>query len=332
MKKTLLLLLICGFSLPGFAQETSFEQFIEKGIALHDAGDYENAIKEYEKALELEPNSGTAHYEIAYSYFLKGDYKCAVRYSENAIGLETDNQLLNYIMLGNALDMLGKQKRAIKVYEKAMKEFDHYLLSYNYALTCLKVDKVDKAYEAILKAIDHNPSHGSSHLLLSEIMDIKGERIKAILPLYYFLLLEPNSERSVTEYERLKSYMDFGVERTSLTDINVSVNINGDSEFSAAEMMLSLESAANSIPENKDKSELELFAENNESVFSILGELKKDNKGFWWEFYVPMFADFAEADLVEPFSYYISTSQGEEATTWLAENKEAFNRFKKWFE
>ncbi|SDL70501.1 hypothetical protein SAMN04488034_10973 [Salinimicrobium catena] len=163
-------------------------------------------------------------------------------------------------------------------------------------------------------------------------MDIKGERIKAMLPLYYFLLLEPNSERSVTEYERLKSYMDLGVERTSPTNINVSLDLSADSDFGAAEMMLSLNKAASTIPENEDKSELERFTETNRSVFGILGDMKGDNKGFWWEFYVPMFADFAEADLVEPFSYYISTSQGEEAATWLAENEEDFNRFQKWFE
>ena len=332
MKKILLLLLICGFTFPGFSQENTFDQLIEKGIAYHDAGDYENAIKEYEKALELEPKSGMAHYEIAYSYFLKGDYKSAVKYSEKAIYLETDNQLLNYVMLGNALDMQGKPKKAIKVYEKAMKEYDHYLLSYNYAITCWKEKEGDKAYEATLKAINNNPSHGSSHLLLSEIMDTRGERIKAMLPLYYFLLVEPNSDRSFNEYERLKAYMDLGVERTSPTTINVSLGLSPDSGFGAAEMMLSLQRAANSIPENKDKSEMELFAENNGSVFSILGELKKDNKGFWWEFYVPVFAGIAEAELVEPFSYFISTSQGEEATNWLAENEEKFTRLKKWFE
>lgn len=332
MKKLLPLLLYCCFILPGFSQENTFDQLIDKGIAYHDAGDYENAIKEYKKALELDPNSGLAHYEIAFSYFLSQDYKNAKKHSEKAIELDDENLLMDYVVLGNSLDMLGEPKKAIRVYEKAMKDFDHYLLSYNYALTCWSQGEADKAYDATLKAINNNPSHGSSHLLLSEIMENKGERIKAMLPLYYFLLLEPDSERAGNEYVRLKSYMDSGIERTSPTNINVSVNINDDSDFGPAEMMLSLQGATNLIPENEDKSELELFAENNESLFSILGELKKDNKGFWWEFYVPMFADFAEADLVKPFSYFISASQGEEAANWLTENEEEFNRLKKWFE
>jgi len=332
MKKLLLLLLLFCFSITSFSQENNLNTTIEKGIAFHDAGEYDKAIKEYEKALEIDPNSSLIYYEIAFSYFSKEDYKKAEKYSEKSIELDDQNLLPSYITLANSLDMQGKPKKALKVYEKAIKKFDNYLLYYNYAFTSLNQGKIDQAYDAVIKAIENNSTHPSSHLLLSQIMDTKGNRIKAMLPLYYFLLLEPNSSRSGKEYNRLISYMDLGVEKTSPTNININVPMNDDSDFSAAEMMISMKKASNSMEENKDKTQLELFADNNESIFSILGELKNEKNGFWWELYVPVFYDFAKSDLVEPFSYYISVSQGENATNWLAENQDKFNQFANWFE
>lgn len=40
---------------------------VNRGIALHDKGDYPGALKEYQSALDLWPQNGLAHYEIGYS-------------------------------------------------------------------------------------------------------------------------------------------------------------------------------------------------------------------------------------------------------------------------
>ena len=106
--------------------------------------------------------------------------------------------------------------------------------------------------------------------------------------------------------------------------------IDKDSDFGAAEMMVSLTKAANTLPENKDKTDLELFADNNEKIFSILGELKKENTGFWWNFYVPFFYGLATENHVKSFSYYIALSSGEDAGKWIEENKEEFEKFINW--
>jgi len=331
MKNLLLLFLLLNFSTLCFSQQNNAIPLIEKGIAFHDAGEYDKAIKEYEKALKIDPNSSLIHYEIGFSYFLKEDYKKAEKYCEKSIELDDQNLLPSYITLANALDMQGQPEKALEVYEKAMKKFDNYLLYYNYALTSLNQGKFDQAYNAVIKAIKNNSTHASSHLMLSQIMENKGNRIKAMLPLYYFLLLEPNSARSKKEYQNLINYIDVGVEKTSPNNITVNVPKNDDSDFAAAEIMVSMKKASNTIEENKDKTQLELFAENNKAIFSILGELKNEKDGFWWDFYVPIFYDFAKSDLTEPFSYYISISQGEKATQWLAENEDKFKEFANWF-
>lgn len=332
MKKTKLLItisLIFMFSFL-FGQNQGVDDLVRSGVELHDKGEYQKAIEVYKKALNIDPNSSLANYEIAFSYLAAKDYKNAEKFSKKVLDLGKDNLLGAYITYGNALDLQGKSSKAIKTYEKAIKDFDNYLLYYNYAITCLNVGKTDKAYDAALKAISNNPSHASSHLILSKIMEKKGSRIKAMLPLYFFLLIEPNSNRASVEYNTLRNYIDHGVTQTSEKNINVVVPMDKDPDFGAAEMMISLSKASNSLEENKKKTDLELFAENNESLFTILGELKKENSGFWWDFYVPFFYKMANENLAEAFSYYISQSKGEQANEWLEKNNDEFERFKSW--
>ena len=330
MKKIFLFLAILFITQLSIGQNTDLNNLVEKGIKFHDKGEYAKAIIEYKKALILDPNSSLVNYEIAFSYLSNKEYVKAEKHSKKAIELKDNNLLPSYITYANSLDLQGKSKKAIKVYEKAIKEFDNYLLYYNYGYTCLNQGKLEKAYSAALKAIEKNSSHGSSHLLLSEVMNKKGERIKAMLPLYFFLLIEPNSSRSAIEYKKLRNYLDQGVKRTSENKINISIPMNNDSDFGAVEMMVSLAKASNSMEENINKDELDLFAENNETIFKILGELKKDNTGFWWDLYVPFFYELANQNLVKPYSYYISLSKGEKVTNWIEENDEEFEKFKNW--
>lgn len=327
--------LILLISIPSYyllGQDSNIEPLVNQGIAYHDKGEYDKAIETYLEALEIEPNSSLVNYEIAYSYLSSGNYKNAEKFSKIVIDLNIGHQLPAYICYGNALDMQGKSSKAIKSYESAIKEYDNYLLYYNHALACFNNGKTEKAYKSVIKAINNNSSHASSHLILSKIMESEGIRIKAMLPLYFFLLIEPNSERASIEYQTLRNYINHGVNKTSSNSISVNVPMNNDPDFGAAEMMISLSKASNSLEENQGKSELQLFSENNDSLFKILGELKKDNTGFWWDFYVPFFYDLANGNLTEIYSYYISQSLGDVASNWIDDNSEELERFKVWME
>lgn len=332
MKRTKLLITVSLIFIFGYiyGQNQEIEDLVRKGIEFHDKGEYKKAIELYQKALIIDPNSSLANYEIAFSYFSDKDYKNAEIYSKKVIDQKDDNLLHAYITYGNALDMQGKTKKAIQIYEKAMKDFDNYLLYYNYAVTCLNSGDIDHAYDGAVKAINNNISHASSHLILSKIMEKKGSRIKSMLPLYFFLLLEPDSERAANEYETLRNYIDHGVTQTSEKKINVVVPMDKDPDFGAAEMMISLSKASNTLEENKSKPDLELFAENNDKLFKILGQLKKDNSGFWWDLYVPFFYEIANKNLTKPFSYYISLSKGDDTNKWIESNKDEYEKFIKW--
>ncbi len=323
-KQYLIWILILNFHFI-FGQGNPISDLVNQGIEHHDRGEFEKAIEIYQKVLEIDKNSSLANYELAYTYLSTEQYELAEIHSKKVLDLNNGFMLEGYVAYGNSLDLQGKNKKAIKAYEQGLKTFDNYLLHYNLAMAYYNSEDYDKAYSSSINAILNNSSHGSSHLILSKIM-----AIKAILPLYFFLMIEPNSERAAIEYNNLRNYLNYGVTQNDNKNVNVMVPMNSDADFGAAEMMISLLKASENLEENKEKSSLELFAANNDKLFKILGELKKENKGFWWDYYVTFLYDMSNENLTLPFSYYISLSQGKDALDWMDENESEFNRFSGW--
>jgi tetratricopeptide (TPR) repeat protein len=329
---TLALCLLIGSNL--FGQDDKLKELISQGIKYHDQGKYDEAIAEYKAALELDKKSTIVNYELSYTYFASKQYDNAIKYSTVVIKQNSGNQHESYIVLGSSLYLTGKPSKAIKIYEEGLAKFPNSnLLNYNLALTCYNQKKYEKAETAAIDAIKAKPTHGSSHIILSAIMHEKDQRVKSILPLYYFLMIEPNSKRSLINYNRLRGQLGQGVEKKDDKNINVSFPAysSSSSEFGAAEIMITLLEASKYTEENKDKNEFELFVETNSGIFGILGELKKDNTGFWWDLYVATFYDLVQADNIEAYSYYISQATNNElVNNWISENSEKMQKITEW--
>ena len=334
MRSLLTLFFSLFFVINLFCQEEKVNELVSQGTELHDQGKYNEAIVKYKAALDLDENSTLANYELSFTYMVTQQYDLGVKYSKKVIDQNKDNQQGAYVVLGSCLDMLDKPKKAIAVYEEGLTKFPNSnLLNYNLALTLFNQKAYAKAEQAAINSINAKPSHGSSHILLAVIMKAQGNRIKSILPLYYFLMLEPNSKRSFSNYNDLRSQLGLGVEKKNESNINVNIPFSAstDSEFGAAEMMVSLLAASKYTEENVNKSDIELFVETNKGIFSILGELKKNNTGFWWDVYVTKFYDLVQSNNFEAYSYYISQSiNSADVNKWITDNSDKIQKLKDW--
>jgi tetratricopeptide (TPR) repeat protein len=336
MKKILsaaLLALACSTQI--FAQDAEVKQFVKQGIELHDNGDYKGAIALYQQALKLDSKSPMVNYEIASSYFESKNYAKAMEHINVVLASNSNLMDQAFILKGSVLDLQGKKKEAIDVYESAIRQYkDNYLLYYNLALTLTnsKGDE-EKITNALQQALKLNPTHASSHLLLGLTMMNEGKRVQSLLALYNFMLLEPKSSRSENALIIIMEQLKQGVEKKDSTTIKVLVSPPDKNDaFSAVDMMLSMQQAYNVGEESKDKSEHELFIKTTESFLSILTELKKDNKGFWWDFYVDFYSSMKENNNVTTFCYYIwQVKNNVKVNRWLQDNPSKITRFSKWY-
>ena len=333
MKKLSLSIFFVLFTIALFAQNSA-QDFVKEGIAYHDNGDYDKAIASYKKGLVFDPKSALINYELSFSYFKKGDYKETIKYADAVLKKKGDYMVQAYINKGSALDMLGKTKASIKLFEKALETTDkHYLLYYNLALNYYKIGDFENAEKNAINAIGQNSNHASSHLMLANIHDQKGDTVKTLLAVHYFLFLEPDSVRSKGAYQILQRNFSGNVTKDAdkPNTINISFSPNEDDEFKGVTLMLSMLEASKTLDENKNKSDDELFVENTASFFKMLGELKDKKKtGFWWDFYVAFDYDLAKSDHLETYCKYISQSANENSQKWLTDNKPKLEAFAAW--
>ncbi len=334
MKKMKLLVALFALSNICFGQ-TKIDSLVQKGIKYHDNGQYAEAISVYKEALEIEPNSALVNYEIAMTLMYDKKYKESIKHCDKVIDLNDKLLIQAYNTKGSCLDNLGKTKKSIKVFEEAIEKFgDNYLIYYNLGFNYYKEKDYFKAEEAFINAISNNSEHASSHLLLGIIKSEQNQKVQSLLCLYYFLFLESDSERSKTAYNLLMRQLKGNVQKDNNepNQINITLDSNQmETEFAPASIMISMLEASKSLEENANKSEEELFIENNTDFFKVLGELRKDqNEGLWWNFYVPFFYELANTEHIETYSYYISYCANDNSLNWLKKNPEKIEQFNQW--
>ena len=69
----IIILLVAG-PIKADESNTDPESYIKRGLADYDNGQYDNAISDYNSAIEIDPKSDLAYYNRDVAYFKKGDY------------------------------------------------------------------------------------------------------------------------------------------------------------------------------------------------------------------------------------------------------------------
>jgi len=334
MNKIYLLLLSltlsCGVV---YAQHTGIDELVEKGNQLYDNGKYIEAIGLYQEALALDSTASRPNYEMANTYLALEKYEKALWYIEKVIQKNDKYMDQAYTLKGTAFDMMGQFEAAVQAYTDGVKQFPHdYLLNYNLALTYYNAKDYTDAEHYATAALQANIHHPSSNLILAKCMYHDGKKAQSLLCLYYFLLLEPNSKRAAGAMELMDKLFNEGVRKDSANHITITISgIDGD--YGAANLAVSAMRAVKDEEKNKDKSEEQMFYENTESFFKIMGELKNNTKtkDIWWDIYTPFFYSLVNAGQTETYCYYISSSRNKETiSSWLKNNKDKVEQLMNW--
>jgi tetratricopeptide (TPR) repeat protein len=314
----------------------SQEILIKQGIALHDRGNYDGAIKYYQEVLNENPNNVLALFEMSFSYFQKRDFQKSLELGYKLAQYKSDLLPRVYVQIGNSQDELGEVKKAIETYKAGIKLFpSNFLIHFNLAITYNKLGELDEARASAKKSAGFNPHHPSSQLLLAALFDRGSYKTPALLAACRFLVLEPDSQRSPSAIDLMSRLMQGGVSAgKNSNEINIFVDPNAkkdEGDFGAIDLVIGLSKAAEKTEKNKDKSALQLLVGNFETTFAILGEQKGDRGKFTWKYYVPYFAEMKKQGHVEAFVYYTHQRSGSrEVSEWLNQNREKVMSFLAW--
>jgi tetratricopeptide (TPR) repeat protein len=101
---------------------------IRRGEQFTEVSDFNESLKEYQKALEVSRNSSLAHYRIAEVFFLQNNYQSAANEFREALNGDLDpkwTEVWSHLNLGKIFDITGQRERAVNEYTLALRTKDN---------------------------------------------------------------------------------------------------------------------------------------------------------------------------------------------------------------
>lgn len=246
MKNIFILLFLSVFFFQVSQAQTNEEIAKEKGseaIKLMDDGHVDRSIELLEEARKLDPKSMIYPYEIAFAYYLKKDYKEAIKLLKQLEKHEGVNDLV-YQLQGNAHDMDGDAKEAVKTYEKGLTIFPNSGKLYlELGIMGLKSNDFNKALGYFEKGIEVDPTHSSNYYWAAKLFCTSSEEeVWGMIYGEIFMNLERNSKRTA---EMSKILYDTYKKEIKINGDSTSVSFSKDNVIYFDGNMDSAESLAN---------------------------------------------------------------------------------------
>jgi len=195
MKKVLLVLLVVAIALPSFSQTRPNGTKSNRGEAylhftkarmLAEQGQLNDAVNEYKKALELDPNNSLIYSEMADTYLRAQRVRDAVGAAQSAIKADPNNIDAHKILASVYTSMLGDSNPNQPISE----------------------DTINLAIHEFEEIARIDPSDNQSYLMLGRLYQAKNDSKKAEEIYSKLLGMAPGSEDGITALARL--HMDAG--------------------------------------------------------------------------------------------------------------------------
>lgn len=325
MKYILIIPFILFGSFINIYAQTSTEKLIRQGVSLHDKGEYKEAIEFYEKALAENPSSMSAIYEMSLSYLQLKDYNKALNLSSKVITAGFQPLLMDaYIVKGTALANMDKMTDAIKTLNEAVSRCgDEYLLHFNLGLCYFNNKNNQMAVLHLRKAIEIDATHASAFLLYGYALNDMGRWLQSFYSFHFFLLLEPNTERSKDVFGEMLDILNAKLETGSET---LSMEEGVDRQAIYKEIQRIKEKYNN-------KDQYNFFVEASKLIFFSLAQLQNDTQsGLLWYFFVPTYEEILGSGHFDTYCKYVSVTYFPESLSWWDKNKTQVDNFIEWFE
>jgi tetratricopeptide (TPR) repeat protein len=126
---------------------------VEAGLPYHYLQRYDEALRHYRKALEMDPNFALAHHDIGWVLEAQGKYSEAIEEFERAVRISDVAAL--WSALGHAYGVAGRRQDAVRVLRKLADLRKEHYVSPNYDATVyLGLGDFDKAMDLYEKSYE----------------------------------------------------------------------------------------------------------------------------------------------------------------------------------
>ncbi|MEO5890287.1 MAG: tetratricopeptide repeat protein [Ferruginibacter sp.] len=275
------------------------KEVIARGVSLNDAGKFKEAIAEYLKV----PPSDTAYssvlHELMLSYYRDSNFVEAERYASIAMELYPDKRTDWYGFLADIYDDTKRSDLALKAYDTVLAQKPYSSLTYfNKGITLFRQLRYDEATYNFQQCILINPYYTSAHYFLGQLALIKGNLVQSMLSFATNLMITPGNR-----YQ--KSSLNFLV---TIAEVNTTATgylekYKPGKEDNFEEVQEILVSKAALDKKYKLKADLEDQLVRQLQVVIEKMEYNANDKGFWMQYYVPLFKSLWDKGHFEPLIF-----------------------------
>ena len=274
-------------------------------------------------------NKDSVDYSLAMLHYNTGKIALCVAECNTLIkggGYYTDDAR---VLLAKCRDTQGFYRVARRMYRKLVAE-DNANAAYHYGAMLVRKGHYAEAEQMLQKAIIGNKSNADAHLMLAIVKANQGERFKAMMPLYYYMLINTDEEQQIMAYNRLLSLW----RQSAKTLVMIKNSKQVDPFNDATDAAICTWATSDSIMHLDGKEQIEKLGQYTSQLFSYLLNNSEKNLDFWQVVYSDFFVTLVPRNFVLPYVYYISdASHHAEVLNYLSGSEgNLFNEFRLWME
>jgi Tfp pilus assembly protein PilF len=170
---------------------------IALGLALNEAGHQEEAIREFKKAMQLDPKDGRGYLNLGLIYFNKGWFEESIQVTQQALSLSPGLASEGHNNIGLACMKQGRRQEAMQEMLKAIQARPINAGPYfNLGNLYSEEGNWHKATSCMEKVIELEPEFYLAHEALSRLYEKKGWKEKSQEAYKKYLKYAPPSKKS----------------------------------------------------------------------------------------------------------------------------------------
>lgn len=302
--------------------QTSGDDYKAKGLACLQANKTDSALIMLDLAVGAGQNDGAVLGALALVYVLEGDATKAIGYARDARSRKESVTADAYVAGVLASEKLGKPGQRDKWLRDGLKRFpEDYLLLYH-AGRLSTASNASEAEAYLLRSVYAAPWFAESHFLLGQQMYRQGENLKAVLPLFYFLLLENSSERSKETVLNLEGLFN----AWSNSNQGISKVTRVSSGFTTGFMPEKGE-----FKKTDYSARSRWFVQQSANLMLSLDEIEVAPNHILWEFYSDFFNQAATTGHAQALSWHLANGRyPAELVEWIAANGAKYQNMIDW--
>lgn len=316
------------------AQDSTFVEYLNKGRAFADQGDFSNAKVALLRAYSIDSKNDTLLNELAYCYYQTNSFRTAIDYANKLIKLKMPLSADGFVVKCAAYEGLKKLDFAAHWYKKGVALYpEKHELNLNYAFALFASKSYAEAEYFATQAVLTNRRNEKAHFLLYQISMAQGHRPKALLAvLYYSLLLQ--QEEACTEAFRLVTKSWWATPNLEGSRLMRTTHSNIDFDgFGAIESLINRVNIGFELHLTPNE-ELTKLTEANKELFTYLfTNFSKYPDNFWWQFYGRFYGEMGNKQFAEACTYYLARNTYKvEVLTHVSGEVVDFSKFSFWLE